>query len=287
MEWSTEQVSWLVKVLQPERTVSSLPGGRTGLDEGTRAALLGLAANVYSTEHARLVRGAKEAARELLADPAVCSIVDRLPLKKGGTVVAFGDSYTSDPQSWAAILSELLAAQRPNDRISVVISAVSGETSTHGLIRIGEVVSLEPDWVLFFIGANDARTQGPTPSKTLVHHEETARNLAELQRRVSRETNGRCLWISPPSVVERRVESHWALSRFGVRFCNDDVARVADAVRKLDAPHIDLFSVLGDPPPADLVTDDGLHFTLAGQKRIALEIVRGWSTLVRGGGLAT
>jgi acyl-CoA thioesterase-1 len=281
MEWSTEQVSWLVKVFQPERTVASLPGGWAGLAEGTRAALLGLAADVYSTQHARLVSGAKEAAHQLLADPAVCSMVDRLPLKKGAKVVAFGDSHTSDPQSWAAILSELFAARRPSDGISLVISAVSGETTTHGLIRIGEVMALAPDWILFFIGVNDARTHGPKPSKTLVDHHETARNLADLQRRACQETNAECLWITPPPVIEERVDAHWALARFGVRFRNADIARVAGAVRKLDAPHVDLFSALGETPPLDLFTEDGLHFLQDGQKRIALEIVRGWSTLAR------
>lgn len=286
MEWSPEQVSWLVKVFQPERTVASLPGGRAGLEEDTRAALLGLTADVYSTEHARLVAGAKDAAHELLSDPTVRTMVDRLPVRKGGKVVAFGDSLTSDPQSWAAILAGLFAAQRPDDGISVVINAVSGEASTHGLSRIGDVIALEPDWILFFIGIADARTQGPNPGKTLVHHEETARNLAELQRRASRETNGRCLWITPPPTIGARVESHWALSRIGLRFRNEDVARVAEAVRTLDAPHVDLFSAFGDPPPPELFTSDGLHLTQAGQKRVALEIVRGWSALVRGGGSA-
>lgn len=55
MEWSAAQVQWLVKVLQPERTVASLPGGWAGLDEGTRASLLGLSVEAYSAQHARLV----------------------------------------------------------------------------------------------------------------------------------------------------------------------------------------------------------------------------------------
>ncbi len=283
MEWSTEQVSWLVKVLQPERTVASLPGGWVGLAEGTRAALLGLSADVYVKQHAALVAGAKEAARQLLTDPTVCSMVDSLPLRKGGKVVAFGDSHTSDPQSWAVILSELFAARRPGDGISVVISAVSGEATTHGLTRIGDVIALEPDWILFFIGVADARTQGPNPTKTLVDHHETARNLAELQRRASQETKAQCLWMTPPPVITDRVERHWALSRFGVRFRNEDIARVADAVRKLDAPHVDLFAALGETPPPDLFTEDGLHFLLDGQKRLALEIVSGWSALARTG----
>ena len=47
MQWSNEQIRWLVKVLHPEKTVASLPGG-AALPEQARAALLGLDAAVYS-----------------------------------------------------------------------------------------------------------------------------------------------------------------------------------------------------------------------------------------------
>jgi lysophospholipase L1-like esterase len=286
MEWSTEQVSWLVKVFQPERSVESLPGGWAGLAEGTRASLLGLATEVYLQEHARLVTGAKEAARELLADPAVGSMVDRLPLRKGAKIVAFGDSHTSDPQSWAVILSELLQVRRPDDGVSVVIRAVGGEASTQGLVRMGQVVALEPDWILFFIGVADARAHGPNPGKTFVDPRETARNVAELQRRALSETKARCLWITPPPVLTDRSARHWAMARFGIRFSNADIGRVAEAIRKLEATLVDLFSVFGETPPPDLVTEDGLHFLLEGQKRITLEVLRSWSTLAPEAGSA-
>lgn len=60
-----------------------------------------------------------------------------------------------------------------------------------------------------------------------------------------------------------------------MRFRNEDVARVAAAIRALDAPHVDLFSALED----ELVAEDGLHLSQAGQKQIALELVRAWSAL--------
>lgn len=265
-----------MKVLQPEQTVASLPGA-AALTEPMRAALLGLAPDAYSAELGRLRAGAKEAARELLADPSVGAMVDRLPLRPGARVLAFGDSHTSDPQSWAVILNEMLAARRPADGISIDVSAVAGETTTHGLIRIGGVIARNPDWILFFIGMNDARTQGPTPSKTLVAPEETARNLAELRKRVSRETKAQCLWVTPPPVLEDRVSKHWGLSRFGVRFRNEDIARVAEVIAAFDEPAIELFARLGLPPPQDLLMEDGLHFTQEGQKRLALEVVRGWA----------
>lgn len=270
MQRSPEQIQWLLKVLQPERTLSSLPGA-TALTEPIRAALLGLPLEVYAGEQARMLSAARDAARELSAEPAVT----RLPVKAGERVVAFGDSLTSDPQSWAVILGELLAARGAE----LSISAAGGETTTHALVRIGEVVSRQPDWVLFLIGVNDARTQGPNPGKTLVDARETARNLRELQERVARETKARCLWITPPSVDEERVAGHWGLSRFGVRFRNQDIAQVAAAVRELGAPTVDLFASLGAPPPEGLLMGDGLHFTLAGQQRVAREVVRTWSEL--------
>lgn len=272
MQPSIEQARWILKVLQPERTLGSLPGART-LSETARAALVGLPSDVYAAESARMLEGAKKAARELGSEPGVVERIDRLPLADGARIIAFGDSHTSDPQSWATILGELLATRH----VSLAIDAAPGDTTTHGLIRIGQVVAQQPDWILFFIGTNDARTQGPQPKKTLVDHQETVRNLRELQERAARETKARCLWLTPPAVDEERVSSHWGLSRFGVRFRNEDIARVATAVRDLGAPTIDLFSTLGTPPAPELLLDDGLHLTLAGQKRLALEVIRGWS----------
>lgn len=275
---SNEQLRWLLKVIQPARTLASLPGG-AGLSEETHAALLGVPFERYTRELDLMKAEAKEAASELLADPAVASTVDRLPLRKGARVVAFGDSLTSEPQSWAVILSEILAARRPADGISVATYAVGGDTTTHGLVRIGEVIGQQPDWILFLLGTNDARTQGPHPTKTLVHHEETARNIAELRQRVSRETKARTLWMTPPAVNEEQVARHPGLARFGVRFRNEDLARVANIVRDIDGAAIDVFSTLGTPPPADLLMADGLHFAVEGQKRLALEVLNGWSNL--------
>src|SRR5215471_3054975 len=274
MQPSTEQSRWLLKVLQPEKTLGSLPGV-AALSEAVRAALLGLPPDVYAAEHARLLGGATEAARELVSQSAVTAMIDRLPLKAGARIIAFGDSHTSDPQSWAVILNELLTARGA----SMAINAAPGDTTTHGLIRIGQAVAQQPDWILFLVGVNDARTQGPRPTKTLVDHQETVRNLRELHQRASHETKARCLWITPPSVDEERVSNHRGLARFGVRFRNEDVARVAAAVRDIGAPTVDLFSILGTPPAPELLMDDGLHLTLAGQKRLAFEVIRGWSTV--------
>jgi lysophospholipase L1-like esterase len=276
MELSTEQRRWLMKVLQPERTVASLPGGAT-VSAATCAALLGLEPETYSAELALFRKGAKETAQELLTESEFNRMLDSLPLRKGARIVAFGDSHTADPQSWAVILQELLAARRPQDEVSVDISAVGGETTTHGLVRLGHALVRDTDWIIFFIGVNDARAQGPNAGKTLVDASETVRNLEELRSRAAKATKARRLWITPPPVLEDRVSKHWGLSRFGVRFRNEDVRRVAEAIRALGEPTIDLFAAFGASPSPEDFTEDGLHLSLAGQRKVVLELIQSWS----------
>lgn len=273
---SNDKVRWLLKVIQPERTLASLPGGAT-MDQGAHAALLGIPEEIYTTELSRMREEASEAAEELLADPAVVAMVNGLPLKAGAKVAAFGDSLTSDPQSWAVILREVLARRRGG--VSMTIDAVAGETTSQGLVRIAGTIEEQPDWVIFLFGTNDARTQGPNPTKTLVHHEETQRNIAELRHRVSDETSATALWITPPAVDEAMVANHWGLARFGVRYRNQDLGNVATIIRDSGGPIVDVSDALGTPPVSGLLMEDGLHFTIEGQKRIALEVIRGWSTL--------
>jgi lysophospholipase L1-like esterase len=277
MKMSEEQMQWMMKVFQPERTVSSLPGAAS-LSMQSRAALLGLEPEYFSAHLTRLAAEAKASANALLAKSEVVEMIDRIPVQKNARIYAYGDSRTSDPQSWAVVLQEMISARRPDDNITVLASAVSGDTTTHGLARIGEVLAGNPDWVLFFLGLGDARTQGTKPTKTIVHHEETARNFSELQSRITNETKARCLWITPVAVNESQVSNHWAWSRFGVRYRNEDIARVAAAMHSLGSPVIDLFERL-DASLNELLMDDGLHFTQAGQQRIALEIVRSWCEL--------
>lgn len=275
---SNEQIQWLMKVLQPEKTLGALPGIAT-LTEDKLAALLGIDPELYRSQRKAMRQNAKDAATALLDEPDIAKIVDHLPLHKGAQIIVFGDSLTADPQSWAVIVADMLAARRPDDALKVTINAVPGETTTHGLVRLGDSLARQPDWLIFFIGTNDARTQGSKPTKTIVSHEETACNLAEMRSRASTECKAQRLWITPLAVNEEKVATHWGLTRFGVRFRNADVSQVAKTVRGLGDPVIDLFSILGVSPAQELLMEDGLHLSLEGQKRIACEVLRGWSAL--------
>ena len=276
---STEQMRWLLKVIQPERTLASLPGG-AGVSQETHALLLGLPPEVYAAELSRMRAEAKEAAAELLADPAVASMVDRLPLRKGAKVVAFGDSLTSEPQSWAVILSELLAARRAADGV------LSGRQRRRPARRqctgwSGWARSSASSPIGSF--SSSARTTPGRKARTRRRRSSIMRRRRATSRSCVNACPGRPRRAACGSLRPRSTRSRWrgtrGLARFGVRFRNEDLARVAKVVRDIDGPTIDAFSNLGTPPPADLLMADGLHFTLAGQKRLALEVIKGWSNL--------
>ena len=61
--------------------------------------------------------------------------------------------------------------------------------------------------------------------------------------------------------------------------CTHCEAPTADGIYLCDTAEGDLFALLGTPPAPELLMDDGLHFTLAGQERLAREVLRTWSAL--------
>ena len=139
MQLSIDQTRWLLKVLQPERTLGSLPGA-SALSADVRAALIGLPTDVYSTEQRRMLEGVKDAARDLLGTPGVAELLDRLPVKHGSRVVVFGDSHTSDPQSWAMILDALLASRGVSLALNAAPRPDSIRTSGRAATRLGAVL---------------------------------------------------------------------------------------------------------------------------------------------------
>jgi acyl-CoA thioesterase-1 len=181
------------------------------------------------------------------------------PAPRLGRVVALGDSMTDDLLSWAEILRACGA--------EVVNAGVSGDTTADALRRLYGIVLLEPDVVITMLGTNDCQRHGPDDA-LLVGPEETARNLASLAGWLRR-TGARRLWITPPPVDEAALARAVGPRPFSVR--DADVRAVADAVRALGDPVVDLHAVFGAAP--GLLMEDGVHPTLAGQTAIAAAVL--------------
>src|SRR5262245_9754635 len=123
---ASQEILGLVQSVHPEKLYFYLPGFT---NEEALAGIYGLDVETYRAIKARFANAALGGAQELLGDTSFVAAVDRLPIAPGTTVVAIGDSYTDDLQSWFEILRHLLELRRPQDGIRLVNAGVSARTT--------------------------------------------------------------------------------------------------------------------------------------------------------------
>lgn len=265
-----EQLAYVLQFNHPEKVLYRLPG----LDDSVCAQIYRIDLETYQAIKAHYATSARRAAEELLADEVFAALVDRLPFTPLSSVVGLGDSITDDYQSWLEILRYLLELRRPQDDIFVVNAGISGDTTAQLIARFLAVVQLQPAWVICMAGTNDARLHGTHPTKTLVSLDETAQNYAMLRNFAATQTpNTRWVWMTPSSVVEEQITADWFLSSLQVRWYNHDLAAIAELVRRMPEPVVDLQAIFGIPPRPELLLPDGLHPSLEGQKVIVRALV--------------
>jgi lysophospholipase L1-like esterase len=259
----------LVQFTHLEKTYGYLPG----MGEATVAALFGLNEATYREIKIRFDENAREAAQELLGSRSFARLVDRLPFRSGDTVVAIGDSFTDDLQSWLEIVRHLLGARRPHDEIQVINAGVSAQTSAMALRRFLPLISQGPDWIVCFLGGNDATRIGPEPNKPQVSFEETTNNLQAIRRMASALTDARWVWITSPPVDEERAAAYPPFQMGQSHWRDEDALAIASFVREQEEPVVDLRAAFGLPADPALLGPDGVHPSLAGQKAIAKAFV--------------
>jgi acyl-CoA thioesterase-1 len=246
----------------------------TALDEETLSGLYGLDVQTYRDLLAGFEAAARQAAEELLKDADFAARVDRLPFAPGEMVVGLGDSITDDLQSWAEILRHLLELRRPDDQIQVVNQGISGDTTADVLRRYVSILLTQPSWIVCMLGTNDVQRNGRQATKTLVSPDETALNLAELRHLAANESaRTEWAWITLPPCDEELVAASPFMAQGEISVRNDDIVAVADYVRDQPEPVVDLVDLFGIPPASELMMDDGLHPSLAGQQAIVRTLV--------------
>jgi lysophospholipase L1-like esterase len=170
-------------------------------------------------------------------------------------VVAFGDSLTADPRSWAEILE-------------LINLGVPGDTTVHLVSRFAEVAACQPDVLIVMAGTNDARRHGAAAERMLVPDAETKHNLELLMTLAREQTRARTFFVTPPPILEDKIKRAPLLRREAVSWLASDVSRKAAIVAGLDAEVIDSRAALR-PPLDSLLLADGLHLSARGQQRLA------------------
>lgn len=166
-------VEGMIRSVHPEKVFDVLPGMTTA----NLAALYGLDETAYVALRDRFPRLARQAAKELLAEPPAAAALDALALSPG---------------SAAGRWHRARQRRRSGYPTTMCLRVLSGVLLRH-----------QPSWVVLSVGGNDALRYGAGAEKPLVSIAETARNLAELRRLVVS-----CGVFVPLSVRRYRIAGH-------------------------------------------------------------------------------
>ena len=267
--YALEELSYIIQFQHPEKTLAGMPG----MNDALVAMLHNIDLVTYQTIKTHFDDNARNAAMDLLSDPAFAARVDRLPFVAGEIIVGLGDSITDDYQSWLEILRHLLALRRPQDNLTVINAGISGDTTANLISRFLDVVNAKPDWIFCFVGTNDARLHGESPTKTLLSLSETAANLHMLRHYAAKQTQAEWVWLTPATVLEDWISVDWFLGPLQLGWRNSDMAAIAELMHTLTDPVVDLQAVFGTPANPDYLLPDGLHPSLAGQKAIVTALI--------------
>jgi len=188
-------------------------------------------------------------------------------------VLALGDSFTDDLQSWFEILRHLFERRRASDAVRFVNAGISGYTTAMALRRLVPTIASQPHWIICLLGGNDVTRVAPDPNKPSVSLDETGRNLAAIRRIAATHTAARWVWITPPTFDEARVASFEPFKYGQSDWRNADVVAVGDFIRSQPDVVVDIQSVFGVPADPHLQGPDGVHPALSGQQAIARVLV--------------
>lgn len=189
----------------------------------------------------------------------------------GLRVVAFGDSLTADPRSWAELLKR--------SGVELINLGVPGDTTVHLVSRFDQVSASAPDVLVVVAGTNDARRHGAAASRMLVPHAQTRVNLALIETLAREQTDARVVFVTPPPVIDAKIRRAPLLTREHVSWREADVDRKAAIAASIGSAVIDSRAVLR-PPLDGLLRADGLHLSGRGQERLARWILRCLAAMV-------
>jgi lysophospholipase L1-like esterase len=238
---------------------------RAGLDRATAAAFAARLAGVTETELARY-HAEFAAAVAVSAAQVEPGFASHLPFRAGDRILALGDSITDDSLSWASHLQSYLDAHRPHDDIEVVNAGITGNTTQEAIARIDRLLAERPTWVIQLLGTNDARRHGGAQVR-MQSIQETRRNLDLLARLVDEELGAQHICLTPPPVVAADADAWLPFREELITWREEDLAEIADVVRAHRGVVVDVHAALADDP-TDMLLPDGVHPTLAGQRRI-------------------
>lgn len=270
LEWavSSEARRLTIQFKRVERLLDGMPGAAT-VPHSVQAQILGVEATELEQHVALLAARVRRAALKLQQG----SLAQVRAAWSGRVVACYGDSITSDRQSWAEIVAEALGPA-----VRVVNLGRAGDTSADLIARFSDaIVPVRPDAVIVMVGTNDARrftadVRGETGyGNQAVSNPGSAENFTELDRLIRTATGAAGLWMTPPPVLDCRIARHPSARLAHSTWIASEIEEKAKLVRARFSSAHDTWAAFANSraPIESLFLNDGLHPNLAGQIVIA------------------
>jgi lysophospholipase L1-like esterase len=179
------------------------------------------------------------------------------------TVIAIGDSITSDRESYLKILRKLW---QDTSKRKTIDSAVSGDTTCNIINRFYSTVLVNKfDWAIIFLGTNDSRELNDSAGISFLSHDDFKKNMKYItESLLNREAN--IVHVTIPDADNVRLNAifgpgNWRYMQSRIDQTNDFIR---DLSRKYGTKLADLSKALrsSDKDPFE---PDGLHLNAYGQ----------------------
>ena len=183
------------------------------------------------------------------------------------TILAIGDSITSDRESYVKILNHYW---RGDPSRQLLDAAVSGDTSADLIKRFySTVLNREFHWAVLFIGTNDSMQLNDQRRISVLSLDEYKRNIRFITETLLAQGK-RLIQITIPPVDNARTRSFFPDAN--AAYTKEHIGEVNDFIRewagKNSYPIADLARAIEEQEEEDVLEPDGLHLNGRGQRTI-------------------
>jgi lysophospholipase L1-like esterase len=183
-----------------------------------------------------------------------------------GSILAIGDSITSDRESYVKILNHYW---RDDPSRRMLDAAVSGDTTADLIKRLySSVLNLEFHWAVLFIGTNDSLQLDDQRRISVLSLDEYKRNIRFITETLLA-GGKKLIQITIPPVDNARLRSFFPDANSV--YTEERIGEVNDFIRewagKYDYPVADLARAI-EQQESDVLEPDGLHLNGSGQRMI-------------------
>jgi lysophospholipase L1-like esterase len=193
-------------------------------------------------------------------------LAEQNPIAKAATpitILALGDSITSDRESYVKILNHYW---RDHPNRVMIDCGVSGDTGCHVINRFYATASAQPsDWVVIFLGTNDCRQADDGSGISNLSVEESERDLRYVTARFL-EQGRKLVYVTLPPVDNTRLKAFFAGRNwvYDPRRLDAANACIRALATETGSGIADLARAIADSG-RDYLEPDGLHLNGEGQ----------------------